>query len=143
MNGYDELVKLTGQGESDEDVSALIASFYEAMNDDFNTPVLVARLFEAVTFINKVKDGAAKISSADLESLKTAMKAFIFDILGLNSIDRGDDSKLGVTMDIILELRKNARENKDWTTSDLIRDKLNEAGITVKDGKEGTSWSLN
>lgn len=143
MNGYDDLEKLTGAAESDEDVSALIESFYEAMNDDFNTPVLVARLFEAVTFINKVKDGTAKISSADLDSLKTAMKAFVFDILGLNSIDRGDDSKLGVAMDIILELRKNARENKDWTTSDLIRDKLNEAGITVKDGKEGTSWSLN
>ncbi|MFT5820573.1 MAG: cysteinyl-tRNA synthetase [Crocinitomix sp.] len=143
MNGYDDLTQLTGQSESDEDVDALIQSFYDAMNDDFNTPVLVARLFEAVTYINRIKDGAAKISSEDLDNLKVAMKAFVFDILGLNTIDQGDDSKLGLTMDIILELRKNARENKDWSTSDLIRDKLNEAGITVKDGKEGTSWSSN
>ncbi|NOQ73830.1 MAG: cysteine--tRNA ligase [Crocinitomix sp.] len=143
MNGYTDLTQLTGQSESDEDVEALIQSFYDAMNDDFNTPVLVAHLFEAVTYINRVKDGTAKISSEDLEKLKAAMKVFIFDILGLNTVDQADDSKLGDAMDIILELRKNARENKDWTTSDLIRDKLNDAGITVKDGKEGTSWSSN
>jgi cysteinyl-tRNA synthetase len=143
MNGYSDLEQLSGQAESDENVDALIQSFQDAMNDDFNTPILVAHLFEAVTYINRIKDGTAKISSEDLERLKTAMHAFIFDIMGLKAIDQADDSKLGLTMDIILELRKNARENKDWSTSDLIRDKLNEAGITVKDGKEGTSWSSN
>jgi cysteinyl-tRNA synthetase len=143
MNGYADLEKLPTSDGSSEDVAALIESFYSAMNDDFNTPVLVAHLFEAVTFINKVKDGSATISNTDLDALKTAMKAFVFDILGLQSLNQTDDSKLGEAMDIILELRKNARESKDWTTSDLIRDKLNEAGITVKDAKEGTSWSLN
>ena len=71
------------------------------------------------------------------------MGALIFDVLGLSLINEQDHSKLDATMQIILELRKQARENKDWSTSDLIRDKLSEAGITVKDGKEGTTWSAN
>lgn len=143
MNAMAEMEGLEGKGESSEDVEAYIQSFYQAMNDDFNTPVLIANLFEVVTFINRVKDNAASISSDDLTNLKAAMQAMVFDVLGLTEVESVGDSKLEATMNIILELRKNARENKDWTTSDLIRDKLKDAGIQVKDGKEGTTWSLN
>ena len=143
MNGIAELSNLNTSGESSDDVNAMIEALYNAMNDDFNTPVLIANLFEVVTFINRVKDGKATISSADLDLLKKEMSAMVFDVLGLLPIEAAGNSKLEAAMDIILELRKNARENKDWGTSDLIRDKLGEAGISVKDGKDGTSWSVN
>ena len=143
MNGLAELGKITTAAESSEDVPAFVSSFYDAMNDDFNTPVLIARLFEVVSYINRIKDGKANISALDLDLLNVELSGFIFDVLGLKSVETADDSKLDAAMDIILELRKNARENKDWGTSDIIRDKLNEAGIVVKDGKDGTSWTVN
>ncbi|WP_066756565.1 cysteine--tRNA ligase [Crocinitomix algicola] len=143
MQGVKDLELLSTKEASTEDVDGLISSFYAAMNDDFNTPVLIAQLFEAVTIINKVKDGKSSLSKDDLNNLKSTMNALVFDVLGLNYIDVSDDSKLSSAMEIILELRKNARENKNWEISDLIRDKLNEAGIAVKDGKDGTSWSVN
>ena len=143
MNGFADLQKLKPSDTSSTNVQNIVAAFYSAMNDDFNTPVLIANLFDAVSFINKVKDGNATISDKDLQELKKEMEAMLFNVLGLDAVESVDNSKLDKTMEIILELRKNARENKDWNTSDLIRDKLNEAGIIVKDGKEGTSWSLN
>lgn len=143
MNGLADLQKLTGKGESSENVDEMIMSFYAAMNDDFNTTVLIAKLFDAVTFINRVKDGKSTIGKADLEKLQGEMEAFVQHVLGLKPIEEGGSSKLEATMEIIIELRKNARENKDWSTSDLIRDKLSDAGISVKDGKDGTTWSAN
>jgi len=143
MNGLAEITNLKTAKTSSEDVEAMINGFYAAMNDDFNTPVLIARLFEAITFINKVKDGNAQVSTEDLEKLKATMEALVFDVLGVLPVESADDSKLDAAMEVLLELRKNARANKDWTTSDLIRDKLNEAGITIKDGRDGTTWTLN
>jgi cysteinyl-tRNA synthetase len=122
-------------------VSELVSSFYSAMNDDFNAPILIANLFEAVKQINLINDGNATISSADRELLEKEMKGFVFDVLGLQAIESNTDSKLAPVMDLVLDLRQQARTNKDWTTSDKIRDGLAAAGIVVKDGKEGTSWS--
>jgi len=143
MNAIKDLDQLSTSETSSEDVDKLIASFYAAMNDDFNTPILVANLFEAATYINKVKDKKSEISKADLKKLSAAMQAFTFEVMGLDMIDSGGGNQLDAAMDIVLELRKNAREQKDWGTSDLIRDKLKEAGITVKDSAEGSSWTVN
>lgn len=143
MNAMAHLNGLTTSTESSEDVQAMIAKFYEAMNDDFNTPVLVAHLFEAAGYINKVKDGKANITAEDLNALTSAMSRFVFDVLGLTSIESSGGNQLDAAMDIVLELRKNAREQKDWNTSDLIRDRLKEAGITVKDSAEGSTWTIN
>lgn len=143
MNAIKDLDQLSTSETSSEDVDKLIASFYAAMNDDFNTPILVANLFEAATYINKVKDKKADISKADLKKLNAAMQAFTFEVMGLDMIDSGGGNQLDAAMDIVLELRKKAREQKDWGTSDLIRDKLKEAGITVKDSAEGSSWTVN
>lgn len=126
---------------SDVDVAALVASFYTAMNDDFNAPILVAHLFEAVKYINSVKDGKASITAADLEILKTEMSAFVESVLGLSMDQGAGESRLDPVMDLILDLRQQARSNKDWDTSDKIRDGLAAAGIVIKDSKEGTSWS--
>lgn len=142
MTAVADLNQLKSGSTSSESVDGMIKSFYDAMNDDFNTPVMIANMFEAVTYINKVKDGNATITQADLDKLKSTMYSLIFDVLGLKEIKAADDSKLASVMEIILEIRKKARENKDWATSDLLRDRLGEAGIQIKDSKEGVTYSI-
>ncbi len=141
MTALDTLKDLKVGTESTQNIKSFIDSFYAAMNDDFNTPILIANLFEAVKFINQVKDGQASLSSADQIELLAAMNGFVFDVLGLKPAADQSDATLNAVMDVILEIRKNARENKDWTTSDLIRDKMAAAGITIKDSREGTTWN--
>lgn len=140
MDAVELLEKLPVSAESSVNVQQMADSFYAAMNDDFNAPILVANLFETVKFINSVKDGKAAIAAADLKLLKAEIHAFVFDVLGLKPAVKVTDSKLAPVMDLVLELRQQARTNKDWTTSDQIRDGLAAAGIVVKDGKEGTTW---
>jgi cysteinyl-tRNA synthetase len=124
------------------DVQALTQRFYDAMNDDFNTPILIAHLFEAIKFIHQVELGKATISADDKKLLKQEVNAFVFDILGLTPIkSNANDDSLDKVMELVLEMRNKARAEKDWGTSDAIRDKLSEAKITVKDGKDGASWS--
>ena len=118
---------------------------YDAMNDDFNTPILIANLFDAVKFINQVKDGSATITSEDLELLKESLEIFTFSILGLVTIskDNTGSDKLAGAVDILIKMRKEARQNKDFALSDKIRDELAEAGIQLKDSREGTTFSTN
>lgn len=146
--GYDRLMEamktlenLPSGDQSSVNVQDLADSFYTAMNDDFNAPILVANLFEAVKFINSVKDGKLQVSEKDLALLKLEMKDFVYDVLGLKPVSTGSNEKLKPVMDLVLDLRQEARANKDWGTSDKIRDGLAAAGIVVKDSKEGTSWS--
>lgn len=146
--GYDKLVEamktmsnLKISDRSSLNIQNLVASFYAAMNDDFNAPILVANLFEAVKFINSVKDGNQSVTKEDLSLLQIEMNAFVVDILGLKQGNSNGDDRLSPVMDLVLDLRAEARSNKDWTTSDKIRDGLANAGIVVKDEKERTSWS--
>jgi cysteinyl-tRNA synthetase len=121
-------------------------SCYDAMNDDFNSPILIAQLFEAVKFINSVREGKASISEDDKLLLQQTMKDFIFDVLGLedNSLETNNDGdKLSGAVELLIELRNQARSNKDFATSDRIRDQLLEVGIQLKDGKDGTTFSVN
>ena len=141
MEALSTLSKLEVKKESAIDVNKLVESFYSAMNDDFNAPILVANLFNAVKFINSVKDNKATISKNDLELLTKEMNGFIVDVLGISLLQNSSDDKLSPVMDLVLDLRQEARTNKDWTTSDKIRDGLAAAGIVVKDSKEGTSWN--
>lgn len=135
------LPKLSTVAESSFDVQALIDSFYAAMNDDFNAPILVANLFEAAKRINLINDGKETISADDLKLLSTEVHRFVEQVLGIQLEQEGAGSKLAPVMDLVLTLRQQAREQKDWATSDKIRDGLAAAGIVVKDGKDGTSWS--
>lgn len=144
MDAIKTLETLPIADSSSQDVNTLVNSFYEAMNDDFNAPILVANLFEAVKFINAVKDGKEKIAKLDLDLLKNEMKAFAFDVLGLTASETqsGKSDSVEGLMKLILELRQEARNNKDWGTADKIRDGLTAAGITVKDGKDGVEWEM-
>ena len=134
------LDKIPVSDKSSFDINALAQSFYEAMNDDFNAPILVANLFEAVKFINLINDGKEAISASDKTKLEIEIKSFVQDVLGLELSSGSSDSKLNPVMDLVIDLRQQARQNKDWTTSDKIRDGLAAAGIIIKDGKDGTTW---
>ena len=141
MDAVKDLANLTTSESSSINAQGLITSFYDAMNDDFNAPILIANLFETVKAINNIKEGKATITQADLEILTKEVNAFVFGVLGLATLNSaGDDSKLEGVMDLVLNLRQQARENKDWGTSDKIRDGLAAAGLVVKDGKDGTTW---
>lgn len=129
--------------DADKQVNDTMDQAFAELNDDFNTPKAMARLFELVTVINSYKDKReeyAGVSKATMERLQKVFKDFIEDILGLQEEAAGDDNVVDGLMQLIIDIRQNARTNKDWTTSDLIRDKLNELELQLKDGKEGTTW---
>jgi cysteinyl-tRNA synthetase len=117
---------------------------YDAMNDDFNTPILIAQLFEGVRFVNLLKEGKETLTTEDITTFATAMNAFVFDVLGLESenASEGNNDKLEGTVNLLIEMRKQARENKNFALSDQIRDQLLALGIQLKDGKDGTTFSL-
>jgi cysteinyl-tRNA synthetase len=114
------------------------------MNDDFNAPVLVANLFEGARIINSVNDGKETITIADLALLKKVMHDFVFDVLGLRSesSNTSNDKALQGVMEIILDIRKDIKAKKDFAASDKLRDELKKNNITIKDTKDGATWSI-
>ncbi|MGL6126962.1 cysteine--tRNA ligase [Chryseobacterium artocarpi] len=116
---------------------------YDALTDDFNSPILIAHLFEAVKYIFALNDGKETISTQDLEDLKSTLNAFIFDVLGLQTVEENNNEKLDQTLKVLIELRNQARKSKNFDLSDQIRDKLLAEGIELKDGRDGTSYVLN
>ncbi len=117
---------------------------YDALNDDFNSPVLIAQLFDAVKYINLLLLHKATLSSEDLQEFKKSLKTFVFDILGLQSeINDNSASKISGVVDLLIAMRNEARVNKNWALSDKIRDELLALGIQLKDGPEGTSFTIN
>ena len=117
---------------------------YAAMNDDFNTPILIAELFSAVKYINQIKDNKASISDSNLVLLTETMQQFVFNILGLkNAASNDQNHKLGETIELLIKMRNEARVQKDFALSDKIRDELIGIGIQLKDGKDGTTFILD
>lgn len=145
MDAINLLEGLKNSETSSLDIKSWKQSCYDAMNDDFNSPILIANLFEAVKYINQVKEGSQTLNSEDLSILKDTLNVFAFDVLGLQNVTKNDSGtdKLTAAVDILIKLRQEARANKDFALSDKIRDELAEAGIQLKDGKEGTSFSVN
>jgi len=144
MQGINMLQSLKASKKSSLDVSKWIASCYLAMNDDFNSPILIANLFEGVKYVNLINDGKETLNSEDLKSLSEVMNAFVFDVLGLENETSSDSSgKLNGTIELLIQLRKEARDNKNWALSDQIRDELLQLDIQLKDGKEGTTYNVN
>ncbi|MCX6312682.1 MAG: cysteine--tRNA ligase, partial [Bacteroidetes bacterium] len=137
------LEKLKASEKSSYDVAALKERCYDAMNDDFNTPILIAQLFDAVRIINSVNDGKEFLSENDLAELKLLLKIFVNDILGLKDdvMESAGEITDGL-LQLIIKMRADARNKKDFSTSDLVRDELGKLNIVLKDGKEGTGWEL-
>jgi len=124
------------------DITAWKQNCYHALNDDLNTPILIAHLFDMVRLVNLISEGREKITKADLTGLDQQFRQFVIDILGLcEGLDSSAGSQvLPKVMEMILNLRQEAKKNKDFALSDRIRDELTKAGITVKDRKDGTDW---
>lgn len=136
-----QIGNLPVSNESSLDVSEFRVLFEQALNDDFNSPVMISHLFDLAKGINSVADGRLKIDAEGKEALQALIKDFVVDVLGLYLVDEGGDgSTVDGLMDLILDMRKRARDNKDWATSDAIRDQLAELNIVVKDGKDGATW---
>lgn len=143
MNAIETLNSLTISNKSSFNVLEIEDKCYSAMNDDFNTPILIAHLFDSVKVINSIKSGKEKINVADLKKLKLIFKIFCEEILGLiSSKHENDNDHTSNIMDLILKLRSRAKINKDFETADFIRDELEKTGIQIKDSRGGSSWEI-
>lgn len=145
MEALDGLPTLETGNKNDFHVAAWKQQCYDAMNDDFNTPILIAHLFEAVKHINLIKEGKENITNDQKELLQHTLNDFVHEVLGLErTVAAQDDlNKLSGVVELLIQLRKDARANKDFATSDKIRDQLATLGIQLKDGKEGTTFSVS
>ena len=147
LEGYRRLRELKPSDKSTIDVAGIREKCYEAMDDDLNTPVLIAHLFDALRLVNSVKDGKATATQENIDTLRDIFDTFLVDILGIRTeiTDAADPEALAPfegAVDLVLEMRSKAKADKDWATSDLIRDRLAALGFTIKDTKEGAEWSL-
>lgn len=150
LEGWRRLADLKGANTSTvtAEIADLEQKCYDALNDDLNTPIVIAHLFEAVGIINRVADGHATATAADIDALKALFQTFLFDILGMRpeAADLGGDEKAlepyRGAVDLLLQVRAEAKAKKDWATSDLIRDRLAALGFNVKDTKSGVEWSV-
>ncbi|MFV0155972.1 cysteine--tRNA ligase [Empedobacter falsenii] len=148
--GYNRLVEalktlenITPKKISTVNIDELEAKLYTAMDDDFNTPIMIAHLFDAVKMINSIKDSFENITTEDLERLKAIMNGFVHDVLGLDTEAVNESSdKLDGVVKMLIEMRNQARVDKNWALSDQIRDQLSDLGIQLKDGAEGTTYSF-
>jgi cysteinyl-tRNA synthetase len=144
MTSIKTLENLKTANTSTSDINELGQKCFEAMNDDFNAPILVANLFEGARIINSVNDGKETITADDLSLLKTIMHNFVFDVLGLKSEQSNSltDKALQGVMEVILEIRKEVKAKKDFAASDKLRDDMNKLHIVIKDTKDGATWSI-
>ena len=146
MEAYSNISKIIPSQTSTVDVSEFRGKCYDAMDDDLNTPILISHLFDASKVINQAFDGKVALTAADIAELKSLFDTFLFDILGMKE-DKGDNSgrelAFGKVVDMLLEQRAIAKANKDWATSDKIRNELAALGFEVKDSKDGATWKLN
>lgn len=144
MEAIKSIKDLKVSTNSSIDIAKWKQSCYDAMNDDFNSPILIANLFEAVKMINLIKENKETISANDLAELSATMHAFTFDVLGLEDTEttNANNEKLEGVVNMLIQMRNEARANKNFAMSDQIRDELAKIGIQLKDGKEGTSFTI-
>jgi len=146
MSAVKTLEEIKASDSTSVDIAGLKEKCFAALCDDLNSPIAIAHLFDGVKMINSVKAGNEKISAADLDDLKSFYNAMVFDILGLkeekDSGAAGGNEALSGAVELLINLRRDAKANKDWGTADKIRDELNAIGIELKDTKDGVEWSL-
>lgn len=143
--GWENLSKITPADKTTADIAGLRQKCYDAMNDDLSSPIVISHLFDAVRQINTILSGAATISAEDLEEVKGTFSTFMFDILGLTlegEANTSGNKAYEEAIDMVLQLRQDAKGRKDWSTADFIRNRLAEIGFEIKDTKEGAEWKL-
>ena len=146
MEGWNNLSRIQVSETSSVNITSLRERCYEAMNDDLSTPIVISHLFEGVRIINNILAENETITEQDLQEMKETFRIFMFDVLGLKEENKGDSDESNKAykqaVDLMMEIRKEAKVRKDWATSDFIRDKLTEIGFEIKDTKEGSEWKL-
>lgn len=146
LDAYTKIEKISPSLESAVDIKSLEDKCYEAMNDDLNSAIVISLLFEAATIINSAFDGKVSLTIEKIQELKNLFDLFLFKILGIKDETKGKDVQsleaYNKAVDLLLKIRAQAKANKDWVTSDQIRNELSEAGFEIKDGKDGTEWKL-
>lgn len=145
MTAVRTLNKISASEKNTVNVDELIDKCQEAINDDLNTPILISHLFDGVRMINSLAAGTEKIDASNLDKLKKLYQDYIFEILGLKAESESvsqDHEVLGKVLDMVMSIRTEAKQRKDWATSDKIRDELKMAGVLVKDTKDGYEWEL-
>jgi cysteinyl-tRNA synthetase len=145
MNAVLTLNELAVSEKSTVEISPIIEKCFAALNDDLNSPIAIAHLFDGVKIINSIKAGTESISAEDLKELKTFYISVVFVILGLkeeNIASSGESEVLSGAIELLINLRQQAKANKDWSTADKIRNDLNAIGVELKDGKSGVEWSV-
>ncbi len=140
LTASDTLKNISSSATSSADVLSMVSQAYDAMNEDLNTPILISKLFEMVTYINSISAGSATITETDLGVLRNHFNCFVFDILGLAKENGGDNTRLDGVMQMLLTMRNEAKANKNYALSDEIRNKLSALGFEIKDGKDGSTW---
>ena len=152
LDGWRRLGSLKPSDTSDiaADTERIARECQEAMDDDLNTPIVIARLFEAASLVNKIHDGHVKGTAADIDRLREIYSTYFFDILGMTDEQAGAAGEGADALepyrgavDLLLKIRSEAKTKKDWATSDLIRDQLAALGFSVKDTKSGAEWTLS
>ena len=147
LDGWHRLNELKAASTSNFTLDDYAAKCREQMNDDLNTPQVIATLFDACRVINQANDGAIALTAEQIDALKDTFQTYLFDVLGIRDDSEGAGGDVNLepyrkAVDLLLEVRANAKASRDWGTSDLIRDKLNEAGFDVKDTKDGFEWKV-
>jgi len=143
LTASETLINIKASADSTLDIEALKRKCYDALNEDLNTPILIANLFEMVTAINQIASGNATIRPSDLEILSSTYQTFVFDILGLAAEKTEQSDKVDGLMQLLITMRNEAKANKNYALSDDIRNKLAALGFEIKDGKEGTTYAIN
>lgn len=145
--GWENLNKIIPGTDSTVDIKNLREKCYEAMNDDLSSPIVISYLFDAVRIINTILSGKASINETDLQELKDIFQTFMFNILGLkvenSTMSNASNEAYEKAVDLLLDVRQEAKSHKDWQTADFIRNKLSEIGFEIKDTKDGAEWKLN
>jgi len=144
MEGYARLQKLQASATSSVNISEVRKKCEDAMADDLNTPMVISALFDALRSVNLIHDGKETISQADLSELQSVFKLYIEDLLGLqsDSASANGTEAYQKAVDLLLNIRLEAKKNKDWATSDKIRNELTAMGFEIKDTKDGFEWKL-
>ena len=146
METYGAIGRIQPSAKSTVSVAEFRDKCYEAMDDDLNTPIVISHLFDAAKVINQAADGKASLTADQIDELKSLFDTFLFDILGIKAEEGGGSGReeaFGKVVDMLLEQRAIAKANKDWGTSDKIRNELTALGFEIKDTKDGATWKLN
>lgn len=139
-----KILTVKKKGGINDDLEKIKTNCYSALNDDFNTPIVIANLFELSKIINTSIKEKITLTFSQKEIIKKIFDIFLFELLGIKKIVENTNNDLSKElMKLIIDLRDNSKKNKDWETADIIRDKLSEINIQIKDTRDGTNWELN